>query len=236
MNIEAGQIVLGDIRIDVFQKRIQNLHLSVHPPTGRVRIAAPIHMNLDTIRVFALSKLAWIKKHQNRLRNQERETPREYITRESHYFLGKRFLLKVIEQQDVPKVILKHSTLELFVRDSGNYEIKKNTIDAWYRNKLKEIVPRYITKWSKVMNVEVAEFRIKRMKRKWGSCNRKATRIWLNLELAKKPVHCIEYLVVHEMIHLLERHHNERFYTLLNHYLPQWKQYRKELNESVLTC
>jgi len=235
MNIEAGQIFLGDISIDVFQKRIKNLHLSVHPPSGRVRIAAPIHMNLDTIRVFALSKLAWIKKHQNRLRSQERETPREYITRESHYFLGKRFLLRVIEQQDVPKVILKHSILELYVRDSGNYEIKKNTIDAWYRNKLKEIVPRYIAKWSKVMNVEVAEFGIKRMKRKWGSCNSKASRIWLNLELAKKPVHCIEYLVVHEMIHLLERHHNERFYALMNHFLPQWKQYRKELNETVLT-
>ncbi len=230
------RITIGNIPIDVVRKDIKNIHLAVYPPTGRVRIAAPFRINDDAVRLFAISKIIWIKKHKRKFIGQERLTLREYKDRESHYFLGKRYLLKVIELPSVPKVVLKHSIIELYVRDTTNLQNKRDIIETWYRNRLKEIVPGYISKWSKNMNVEVAEYGIKKMKRKWGSCNNKARRIWLNLELAKKPLHCIEYIVVHEMIHILERHHNERFYSLMNQYLPQWKQYRRELNESILTC
>ncbi len=228
------EIMLGDICVDVVQKDIKNVHLSVYPPTGRVRISAPLRMDLDTVRVFAISKLSWIKKQQNKLRSQERETPRDYITRESHYYLGKRFLLKVIEQDTAPKVILKYSSIELYVRPGTTIEKKAVILNGWYRQRLKEIVPGFIAQYEKTMKVKVDEFGIKKMKTKWGSCNVEAKRIWLNLELAKKPRECMEYIVVHEMTHLLERHHNERFTAYIDKFLPKWKFYKGVLNKSPL--
>ena len=223
-------IELGNISVDVIQKNIKNIHLSVYPPTGRVRIAAPLRMDLETIRVFAISKLGWIKKQQVKFRNQQRETPREFTTRESHYFLGKRYLLKVVEADLPPVVKIKHNTLILQVRKGTNQEQKQFILHNWYRQQLKELIPKYISKWEVRMKVRVAEFGVKKMKTKWGSCNRDAKRIWLNLELAKKPVECLEYIVVHEMIHLLERNHNERFIAYIDKYLPQWRHYKEELN------
>ncbi len=205
------QIQLSNLPIDVIQKNIKNIHLSVYPPTGRVRISAPLRMDLGTIRVFAISKLNWIKKQQQKLRSQERETPREYVTQESHYYLGRRYLMKVIEQHAAPKVILKHSILELHVKPGAGIEKKRDVLDEWYRQKLKEIVPGYIEYWKEKMRLNAVNYAIKKMKTKWGTCNREAKRIWLNLELARKPKECIEYIIVHEMVHLLERHHNERF-------------------------
>ena len=224
------QIDLGNISVDVIQKNIKNIHLSVYPPTGRVRIAAPLRMDLETIRVFAISKLGWIKKQQVKFRNQQRETPREFTTRESHYFLGKRYLLKVVEADLPPVVKIKHNTLILKVRKQTSQELKQFILHNWYRQQLKELIPKYISKWEVRMKVRVAEFGVKKMKTKWGSCNRDAKRIWLNLELAKKPVECLEYIVVHEMIHLLERNHNERFIAYIDKYLPQWRHYKEELN------
>ena len=224
------QLKLGDITIDVVQKDIKNIHLSVYPPTGRVRISAPGRMDLDTIRVFAVSKLGWIKKQQTRLRNQERETSREFINRESHYFSGKRYLLKVIERNASPKVVLEHSTIELYVRPETDVLKRKSILNEWYRQKLKETVPSLIETWEKKMNVQVKEFGIKRMKTRWGTCNRQAKRIWLNLELAKKPPECLEYIVVHEMVHLLERNHNDRFIALMTEFMPKWRFYKDELN------
>ena len=230
MNTDMEQLKLGDITIDVVQKDIKNIHLSVYPPTGRVRISAPSRMDLDTIRVFAVSKLGWIKKQQLKLRNQERETSREFINRESHYYNGKRYLLKIVEQKSAPKVVLKHSTIELYVRPEADVLKRKFVLDEWYRGKLKETVPGLIATWEKRMNVQVNEFGIKRMKTKWGTCNRQANRIWLNLELAKKPPECLEYIVVHEMVHLLERNHNDRFIALLTEFMPKWRFYKDELN------
>ncbi|MDO9288110.1 MAG: SprT family zinc-dependent metalloprotease [Thermodesulfovibrionales bacterium] len=225
---------LGNITVDVLQKDIRNIHLSVYPPTGRVRISAPTRFDLDTIRVFAISKLSWIKKQQTKLRNQEREAPREFLNRESHYFKGKRYLLKIIENDAVPRVELKHSKIKLYVRPQTSKEKMKYILDEWYRSQLKASLPTLIEKWAKKMDVRVNEFGIKKMRTKWGTCNREAKRIWLNLELAKKPGECLEYIVVHEMVHLLERHHNDRFISLINEFMPKWRFYKGELNRRPL--
>lgn len=235
MNISRQQINLGEISIDVFFKDIKNIHLSVHPPSGRVRMSSPHRIKLDTLRIFAISKLSWIKKQQVRMKNQEREAQREFITRESHYYLGKRYLLNVIEHNSSPKVEIKHDTIELYIKPDTSRDKRQTILNEWYRDKLKELIPPYIEKWEKVMKVKVDEWAIKRMKTRWGTCNTKAKRIWINLELAKKPIHCLEYIIVHEMVHLLERHHNERFITYMNNFIPQWKQYRQELNKFPIT-
>jgi predicted metal-dependent hydrolase len=224
------QIELGNIKIDVEQKDIKNIHLSVYPPDGKVRIAAPQRMDLDTIRVYAISKLQWIKKQQESFKNQERETPREFLTKESHYFLGKRYLLNVIEEKAKPKVILKHQTIELYVRPDSSIEKRKQVLDSWYRAQLKEKIPPIIEKWERKIGVRCLEFGIKKMRTKWGTCNTEAKRIWLNLELAKKTPECLEYIIVHELVHLVERSHNERFRKLMNEFMPKWKFYRDELN------
>ena len=224
------QIELGNIKIDVELKNIKNIHLSVYPPNGKVKISAPARMDLDTIRVFTISKLKWIKKQQEAFRNQERETPREYLTKESHYFKGKRYLLKVIEHNAKPKVILKHSAIELYIRPNATIEKRKQILDEWYRAELKKIVPKMIEKWEKKIGVKSNEFGIKKMKTKWGTCNTKAKRIWLNLEIAKKPFECLEYIIVHELVHLLERKHNKKFVKYMNEFMPKWRFYREELN------
>lgn len=224
------KIELGNIVIDVEHKDIKNIHLSVHPPRGKVRISAPRRMELDTIRVFAISKLQWIKKQQNVFRKQERETQREYLTRESHYFLGERYLLKIVERDTSPKIVLKKKEIQMFVRPDTTQDKKKEILDEWYRSELKRIVPPIIAKWEKKIGVKSNEHGIKKMRTKWGTCNPVAKRIWLNLELAKKPVECIEYIVVHELVHLLERNHKERFIELMNECMPRWRFYRDELN------
>lgn len=224
------QLQLGNITVDVVQKDIKNTHLSVYPPNGRVKISAPKRMDLDTIRIFAISRLGWIKKQQAKLRKQKREVPREFLNKESHYFNGKRYLLKVVEKDAPPAIVLKHSTIELFVRPGTNMLKKKDILDEWYRKELKEAVPFLINKWEKKMDVKVNEFGIKKMRTKWGTCNRSTKRIWLNLELAKKPKECLEYIVVHEMAHLIERSHNNRFVSLMTEFMPKWRFYKDELN------
>jgi predicted metal-dependent hydrolase len=225
------QIKLGDIVVDVELKDIKNVHLSVYPPKGRVRIAAPKRMTLDTIRIYAISKLSWIKKQQQKFQTQVREAPREFLTKESHYYLGSRYLLKVIEHDAPPEITVKHKTIVMRVRPNTDLQKRQNLMDEWYRTQLKELAPQIIAKYEKVMGVKLNEFAIKKMKTKWGTCNREAGRIWLNLELAKKPFQCIEYIVVHEMVHLLERNHNEKFLTYLTHFLPEWRDLKNELNK-----
>ncbi len=223
-------IDLGEITAEVVQKDIKNIHLSVYPPNGRVMIAAPLRMDVETIRIFAISKLGWIKRQQTKLRNQEREAPREYISRESHYYLGVRYLLKVVERDSKQSVAIKHDNLILQVKPDTNAEQRQILLQEWYRAQLKALVPHYIAKWEKIMGVQVSEFGIKKMKTKWGTCNTAAKRIWINLELAKKPLECLEYIVVHEMVHLLERSHNARFIAYMNQFLPQWRNLKEELN------
>lgn len=227
---QLRQIHLGGIAVDVLRKDIKNLHLSVHPPTGRVRISAPLRMDLATIRVFAIAKLGWIKSHQKRIRAQERESPREYIDRESHYLWGKRFLLKIIEQDAPPAVELRHKSLILRIRP-GTTETKRQAIlEDWYRERLREAVPPLLAKWQPLVRVRVGKVFVQRMKTKWGSCSPAAGNIRLNTELAKKPPECLEYIVVHEMAHLLEPTHSRRFMALMERFMPKWEFHRAELN------
>lgn len=231
----TAQLELGDIAVDVVLKDIKNVHLSVHPPTGRVRIAAPERMKMDAIRLFAISKLGWIKKQQLKLHEQERETPREYLERESHFVWGKRYLLRLVEHDGRPKVELRHRELALFVPPKAAPSDRRAVLDAWYREQLKEAIRPLIAKWEARLGVKVQRLFVQRMKTKWGSCNSDAGNIRLNLQLAKKPPTCLEYVVVHEMIHLLERSHNDRFQSLMNQFMPQWRLHREELNRAPLS-
>lgn len=225
-------LTISDITIDVVRKDIKNIHLAVYPPTGRVRIAAPLKVNDDAIRLFAISKLGWIKRNQRKFDGQERIPAREYKERESHYFQGRRYLLNIIEHDAAPKVVLKSKKyIELYVRPDTTKEKYHEIMTEWYRKELKSQIPEIIAKWEKILNVKVNDWQVKQMKTKWGSCNIEKKRILLNLELAKKPERCLEYIVVHEMIHLLQRHHNDRFLYYMDTYLPNWRQLKDELNK-----
>lgn len=224
------QLEFGELNVDVTLKNIKNIHLSVYPPTGVVKVSAPENMSIDTIRVFLVSKIGWIKKQQNKFVEQEREAPRDYIDRESHYFSGRRYLMKVVEHNAPPRVDLSHKIITLFVRTGTSTEKRQIILNEWYRDQLKQQIPEIIQKYEKIMGVKVTEFGVKRMKTKWGTCNSNAGRIWLNLELAKKPPQCLEYIVVHEMVHLLERTHNDRFVAFMDMYMPQWRFHKDELN------
>ena len=226
----AETMELGDITVEVVKKDIKNVHLSVYPPTGRVRISAPVRMSLDTIRVFAISKLGWIKRQQQKLQEQVRETPREYLDRESHDVWGKRYLLRVIEREAPPMVLLQHSILLLQVRPGTDEAKRQAIVGAWYREQIKEAGLPLIAKWEPRMGVKVERLFVQHMKTRWGSCNPRTGSIRLNSELAKKPPECLEYVVVHEMVHLLEPTHNQRFMAQMDRFLPQWQSHRDTLN------
>jgi predicted metal-dependent hydrolase len=225
------QIEVSDLTIDVIRKSIKNMHLSVYPPTGRVRIAAPLNIDDEAVKLFAISKLSWIKKNQRKFEMQDRQKPRIFEQRESHYFEGKRYLLRVTEQNAPPRVEIKTKTyIDLFIRPNATVEQRQNCINEWYRKQLKNKIPQLIEKWEPIIGVSVLDWGVKQMKTKWGTCNIEQKRIWINLELAKKPYYCLEYIIVHEMIHLIERHHNDNFLAHLDKYLPKWKLYKDELN------
>lgn len=226
----VAQIELGDMRIEVLRKDIKNLHLSVLPPHGRVRVAAPRQMNLDTIRVFVISKLEWIRRQQRKMDAQEREAPREYLDRESHYVWGRRYLLKRIEEEAAPSVELRHSRLVLQVRPGTDEARSREILEVWYREQIRVAVPSLIAKWEPVMGVKVGRVFVQRMKTRWGSCNPESQSIRLNTDLAKKPPECLEYIMVHEMAHLLEPTHNPRFRSLMNLFMPQSQHLKDELN------
>ncbi len=226
------KLIINDIEIELTKKNIKNLYLSVHPPDGRVKISAPYRMNMDSIRLFVISKISWIKRQQSKFKNQERQPEREYVSGESHYFLGQRYLLNVIytnkRKQGVE--VRNKKYIDLYVRENAPKHIRERVMIEWYRKQLKELIPPLIAKWEPIIGVKVKEFGVKRMKTCWGTCNTKAKRIWINLELAKKSPTCLEYVVVHEMVHLLERHHNERFKAYMDKFIPNWRAVKAELN------
>ncbi len=230
-----AKLVLGNIDVEVILKDIKNVHLSVHPPNGRVRIAAPSRMKLDNIRLYAISKLAWIKTQQKQLREQQRETPREYLERESHYVWGKRYLLKVIEHDAPPTIELKHRNLIIRVRPETTQTKREQLIDDWYREQVRTAAALLIEKWQPILKVKSCGFYVQRMKTRWGSCNTEARTIRINTELGKKAPECLVYIVVHELVHLIERTHNEQFRFLLESHLPRWKEIRSLLNRSPLS-
>ncbi|NLJ19447.1 SprT family zinc-dependent metalloprotease [Globicatella sulfidifaciens] len=229
-----GYISVSGIEIEVIKKNIKNIHLSVHPPNGRVRLATPDDTDDDAIRLFVISKLDWIRKQQRELQEQERISARQYLSGESHYYLGERYLLNVLYTKGRQTVeIAGKKEMNLFVRENNTIEQRERVMNEWYREQLKSLIPSYIDKWEKKMDVQVKDWGVRRMRTKWGSCNIQDKRIWLNLELAKKPPHCLEYVVVHEMVHLLERNHNERFRAYMDQFLPNWKAIKTELNGTL---
>src|SRR5260370_1265463 len=235
MSTEKHQITVHGLVVDVVRKDIKNLHLAVYPPAGRVRVAAPLRVNDEAVRLLIISKLAWIKRQQATFEDQERQSAREYVSGESHYYQGNRYLLNVIYDKSTPAVIIRNNKImDLFVRLGSDTSTRERILIAWYRQRLKEEIAPLIAKWEAIIGVQVDEWGVKQMKTRWRTCNIEAQRIWLNLELIKKPIHCLEYIIVHEMIHLLERHHNERFIAYMNSFMPLWQLYREELNRAPL--
>lgn len=234
MNTEQYHIEVSGIDVDVIKKDIKNIHLAVYPPTGRVRLSSPLEMKRESLRLFVISKLGWIKKHIRNMNSQIREPEREYIQGESHWVEGQRYLLNIIEKEAAPKVAIRNKKyIDLYVRPGSDKAKKEEVMREWYRDRMKAQIPDLISKWEDRLDVEVKDWGVKLMKTKWGSCSIDNRRIWLNLELAKKPKHCLDYVVLHEMVHLKERHHNDRFKALLDKYMPGWQSVREELNEVV---
>ena len=228
-------ISVSGINVEVVRKDIKNLHVGVYPPEGRVRVAAPLLLDDDAVRLAVISKLSWIRRQKAHFQEQPRQSKREYVPRESHYFFGRRYLLSIKEQSGPAHVEIRRSNrLDLFVPFGADAAQRELILLAWYRKELKARIPDLIVKWQAVIGVQVADWGVKRMKTNWGSCNIEARRIWLNLELAKKPVQCLEYIMVHEMVHLLERHHNGRFTELMDAFMPLWRLHRDELNHFPL--
>ncbi len=229
------QIDVNGLVVDVVRKDIKNLHLAVYPPNGRVRVAAPLRINDEAVRLAVIARLAWIKRQQFKFESQDRQSEREYVSGESHYFQGRRYLLNVVYRDGPPQVVIRNNTrMDLFVRTGSDIIQRERVLITWYRRQLKELIPPLIVKWEDRMGVQVADWGVKQMKTRWGTCNIEAGRIWLNLELVKKPARCLEYIVVHEMVHLLERHHNDRFSQLMTKFLPQWRLLRDVLNREPL--
>jgi len=215
------RILLGEIEADVILKDIKNVHLSVYPPNGHVRISAPERMSVDNVRAYAVTKLDWIKKQQRKLRSQERVTPRDYVSGESHFVWGKRYRLRVLDSPH-PGVVIRARHLELRARDGSSQQRREEIVESWLRQQLKATIPSLIGKWEPRLGVTVSKFFVQRMKTKWGSCSTSSGWIRLNTELAKKPVECLEYILVHEMVHLIEPSHNPRFVSLMNEFFPKW--------------
>ncbi|MBX5165311.1 MULTISPECIES: M48 family metallopeptidase [unclassified Rhizobium] len=227
-------IEIGDMVIDVTRKSVKHVHLSVHPPNGRVTLVAPSATRLEVARAYAISKLGWIRDQQTRLMNQVRESPRQFIGRESHFLWGRRYLMSVIEKDERPSVKLDHRTIHLTVRPESSPAKRAEVIHEWHKTLLHGVVPGIIRKWEARLGVKTSRYFLQRMKTKWGGCNPTAATIRLNTELVKKPKDLLEYVIVHELTHLLEPRHSERFFELMSHHYPAWPEARKELNELPL--
>ena len=229
-------IHLGDISILVSRKAIKNVHLSVHPPGGRVTLVAPSGTRLEVVRAYAISKLAWIRDQQSRFRNQARESPRTLVERESHDLWGRRHLLTIVYREIKPFVSLDHRRFTLTVRPGSDARKRAEVMHQWHKSLLHAVVPPLIEAWERKLKVKVAAYFLQRMKTKWGSCNHKAGHIRLNTELVRKPKDLLEYVIVHEMIHLIEPTHSDRFLTILGEHYPTWREARAELNELPLAA
>lgn len=235
MSTEDGKRKFGDFEVHTVKKDIKHIHLGVYPPHGRVRIAAPTKTTDETIKMLVSMKTPWIKKQKAKFEKQERQTKREYVSGESHYFMGNRYLLNIIKSDTPPRVEIKRKTrIDMYIKPGASREKRERIMDNFYRSELKKQIPILSSKWEKITKIQAKEFRIKKMKTKWGSCSQKHHRIWINLELAKKPLHCLEYIIAHEMAHFIEKNHTAKFRRLMDSFMPQWVQYKEELNSSLL--
>ena len=229
-------IKLGDVVIAFSCKAVKNVHLSVHPPAGHVTLVAPNGTRLEVARAYAISKLGWVRQQQLKLNNQARETPRQFIERESHYLWGRRYLMTVGYHDAKPCIVLDHKKITLHVRSGSDAVKRAEVIHNWHKSLLHRQAPPLIRKWEKKLGVTVTGYFLQRMKTKWGSCNHQTGHIRLNTELVKKPKNLLEYVIVHEMVHLIEPKHSERFVALLKEHYPTWREARAELNELPLAA
>lgn len=231
MKTKGYQISVNGLEVQVIRKRIKNLNLAVYPPDGRVRVSVPASLSDEAVRSMVVGKLEWIRRKQARMHGQRRKSPVEIVTGETHDFRGQPYQLNVIEATGRPFVSLNGDRrLDLCVQPGMDRAARLAVLDRWYRTELRDLIPSLVAKWEPIVGVEIADCRIRRMKTRWGSCNIQASRIWLNLELVKKPHHCLEYVVVHEMVHLHERLHNDRFFAYMDKFMPDWRLHRDELN------
>ena len=235
MTTSHQRLDVGGIAVEVVRKEIKHLHIGVYPPGGRVRVAAPARIDEEAVRLAVVSRLGWIRRKRRAFEEQVRQSQREIVTGESHYFQGRRYLLRVIEDNGAPSVrVTGPTSIELRVRPGSDRQARELVLHRWYRQELRSKIPSLLAKWEPTLGESVAEVRIKKMKTLWGSSNASSRRIWLNLELAKKPPSCLAFILVHEMLHLLVRHHNERFRERMDAVLPAWRTYRDELNRAPL--
>jgi len=235
MSTNQSLLQVGGVEAIVLYKPVKNLHLNILPPTGRVRVTAPQNMNDDAIRTFLATRISWIKKMQSKFVRQERQTPREYASGESHYLFGSRYRLEIIEHDSRPKIEIKGKNKIVFYVKPETKTLKREKImQEWYRDKLREYLDKTLPKWEKKIGTKAKFWGIRRMKTRWGTCNHKDKNVWFNLELAKIPEHCINYVIAHELIHLVEEKHSSRFTKLMDTYLPKWKNTKEELNQLIL--
>ena len=232
------ELVIGDIGVEIVRKSIRNVHLAVLPPDGRVRVATPLAVDDDAVRRLVIGRLSWIRTQQAKFEEQERQTLRKYVAGETHYFRGRGYRLEIQEiTTGANRIELRgNAFMTLYIRPESDIVARARVVQGWYREQLKEQIPELAAKWQARIGVQAREWQVKLMKTKWGTCNAEAGRIWLNLELAKVAPTLLEYVVVHELIHLLERAHNDRFRGLLDQYLPAWRRYRNELNGGALAA
>lgn len=229
MSINSSSIVVNGLEIVIERKDIKNLHIGVYPPNGKIRVATPLKLNDEAVRLAVISRLSWIKKQRQNFLNQPRQSKREMITGESHYLFGKRYLLNIKHTSAKYEIVKKHSKLELYVGENTTTDNRYKVLEKYYRDTLKIEIEKLVVKWREIINVDINTWTVQKMKTKWGSCNIEAKRLLFNLELAKVPLECIEYIVVHEMLHLLERYHNDNFKTLMDKYLSDWKSKKENL-------
>lgn len=227
-------MIVSNVEIDVIKKDIKNMHLYVLPPIGKVHISAPQNASDEAIRLFAISKIAWIKKQVEKYEKQPRQSEREYVSGESHYLWGRRYRLEVRYSNKANSIDLKGNKILLTVREKSTQQQREKIINEWYRNELKNKIPTILEKWEQIMGVKADNWCVKNMKTRWGTCNAKDRRIWINLQLAKKPVDCLEYVVVHELVHLLEKNHTTIFVEYMDKYLPNWRVTKSELNSFIM--
>lgn len=234
MSTASAYLTVRGIDVDVVYKEIKNLHIAVYPPMGRVRVAAPSRLGDEQVRLAVIQRLAWIRKQRAQLRSAFRQSEREMTTGESHFVWGARRRLKVVERPGRPHVEIEGTRLLLYVPASSDPDARRSILERWYRDQLRSALQSCIAEWEERLNLSVPRWTIRRMKTKWGSCNRESRHIWFNLELAKKHPDCLEYIVVHEMTHYLERGHGERFTTLMDTHMPDWRSRRDLLNGAPL--
>ncbi|MBF0159758.1 MAG: M48 family metallopeptidase [Magnetococcales bacterium] len=235
MAIETHHITVSGLDVEVVRKNIKNLHLAVYPPHGRVRVAVPLVVTDEAVRMAVIEKLAWIRRQQTRFQQQPRQSHREMVHAESHYYLGQRYRLRIWERPGVAMVAINGVTyLDLSVRPGTSREQREEILSRWYRAQLKLLLAPLLEKWQANLGVHVADCVIRRMKTRWGSCNPATRRILFNLELVKKPEQCLEYIVVHELAHLIHRNHGKEFVALLDAHLPHWRMTRERLNSMPL--